>query len=1357
MKRWLRASVALLALIAMLSENTYSVYAAMDGYTSPDGSVQEFEQEIEVDTKEAETPTQAVDDPAESADEVEAAVADEADDPEEAAEEDDTEVRNTGRRSAGVVSASVEAFDDYLAAEGVDDFTLYINTDEMNDDDKFSLEFTEDAVPFMDDVLFGTMTKEDGGIYNISDLDGEYFEIWVDSVSDGMEVKYEIRDDDYPQITLVSEPEPEVEKSLEVDGNVVYGEGYRELHIDIDTEELPDDTYYALHIDTDADVEYEGEALSGNVIETISNTTEEIYLSNLDKEYFELYITGENTDEVGAAYYVDSVENGALRISLNMDGTSGEGSAKITDVKATIVDQFGDEIGEDYTDMDLPEFEDDVLTLDDPEKAPVENVEIEAGPAKVIKYTYEESKLDKKVITALKREEVTDAKTGETGYAYSFTEDGQTWKPIREDTTVYFSYSDGKKSVYEYEDGDISVKATLQHANAIPDDAEFVVTRITPETEGYNYEAYMQAANENAALIDKEYDPESEGERFTADNSMLYDIAFVYTDEEGNKVEYQPAEGAVKIEIGFKKNQMEEDLGIENAEDIAIVHMPLSDSVKEETATTAEATDISASDISVEVVDNQARGEEELAFNLSDFSTVFLANISGLKKGTDRDFEGVLGDARFYGVTANTVQKVVHMDTNFATKYLKGLNGDITAGAYTGVNGGAYIIADSDNGSLQINGKAVKIKTTNAVKNRIQKSSDSVWDINEKSYWEGIVNGMISYVTAQSKTINDSENTYAYSTLLNDKLIDITSKGAGTYYIQADNIQGQQPMFERLGGELRIKKNSNQTIVFVFTKEDVHIHRYQIQNADKSTEWISSATQNETIDPIVRTVIFNMYNAKNLYFEAGTAGTFLAPQATVQSLNGTSSGWIVCNYFKNTSGEWHCVYQDMPDELATETVIKGYKYVNNTTPKSNEKFWFDLYAYGNQPDGTPNGTLIASAQNNGELIQFPAIKYDKYYGGNPDVYGYKIVERADANNGYEEDKAIYIVKHNVTKVGNQITATVRYIADKTDGTEKQLGTDYNKIKFYNFTGTPYDFPVKKLFYKNDGTNWNAKDYKDWLNDWLRKNGIGYGEDWPDGATFTFRMEKFDGGQANAGNNIKMGPLPAATKVEGADYCEITLTKNNQTGTFGTVNFPLKAYDDGALTQYYRTPDGVEVWNRTYMYKIYEVVPDDAHKVPGVTYSDKVIYLKIFVDCMKNSLGQYTMNVHDKISLSNTNGSCYDNPGPAEFVNHYQGGSLTVQKIAKDKAGNPVDGDKDFYVVVYRKEGNKKIYYGTDGKEYNSVHVETVKGNSSLTFYGLKVDKQYYVFETDANGNVIADSDDYTVTYEGVDVQNKLNL
>lgn len=1371
MRKWLRTAIALLAMVAMLAENTVSVYASMEGTAIPDEVTQEYEQEPEVVLEDTSVPE-------EQASDAEEFVADETeDDSEDAASEEYTdEEEDTGSRSAGVVSASVEALEDRLAVEGVEDFTLYINTDEMNESDHFKLGFTEDAVPFMDDVLFGTMSKEDGGIYNIGELNDEFFELWVDTVSEGMEVEYEIRDDDYPQITLISEPEPEVEKVLEVDGNAVYGQGYTELHISVNTSDLPDDTYYALYMDTDAAVKYDGETLSGNVVETLSNRVEDIYLSNLDKEEFVLYVKGESTDEVGAEYYVDSVENGALTMRLNMDG-DGDGieAGKITNLKATIVDEFGDEIGEDYTDMELPEFVDDVLVLDDVDTPPVADVQIENGPDKLIKYTYVEAAIDKKVIVALQREKMTDEETGETGYAYFYTEDGEKWKAIREDNTVYFKYSDGKKSVYEYEDDQVSVVATLQHANAIPDDAEFIVTPITSESEGYNYDAYMQALNENSEeILGTQSDEEAPA--INENNVLLYDIGFFITDEEGNRTELQPADGAVKISVNFKQNQLEEELGSTEDAEVKVVHLPLTDEVKENTETTEDATAISTADIKVEVVANTA-SEEAVDFTLSDFSaTAFLVN-GKMVPGTTQTFKDILGSGVIYGVVANDATLFGDLESTIAVKDLHANNG--SADVQSPRNGrnshpGSALIGSFDGNHLLYsrNGNGGQLSefvvytTPPAYQKMGQQNNGTVVDTTTYSYNDikNTVEGLINNAKEKSSELA-GKSAYSYSSVKKScayknnapefEMIDVRGFGAGTYYVEF--APGEFARFTRQQDQknLVIGVDPDQNIILNIPDSEINFPHYY---GYLGNTWFETDA-GEPQDDIYQRIIFNCPNATKATTVAPTGGVFLLANCLDFATKAVSAGWIVTNKITSIGGqEWHNVWHDMPSGKNIRLKIKGTKKVDGKDPGQNQKFWFDLVVYGNDnPDGAANGTVLQSKQNNGKDIVFDEITYTT-----PGLYSYWVRERQENVGEYTYDPVGYIVKINVTKDSSgKLSTSIYYIAKKVAGVKEYdanySATDFSMIAFNNpkDTSYPYDFPVKKLFYQNDGTNWKDKkkgnDYFSALTAWLNKNHLGYGEDWPDGATFTYRLETFNGGASNAGSNIQTGPLPEATKVANKNYCELTLTKDQRTGTFGKVNFPLQAYDDGHLTSHYW--DGnVEVWNRTYMYKIYEVVPDDAHKIPGVTYSDKVIYLKIFVDCKKNSNGEFLISVHDKISLTNEAGSCYDNPGPFEFVNHYQPGSLNVKKVAVNKQGQPVDSDKDFYVVVYSQTSGGRVYYSTDGLEHLSPQAVAVKGNSEVKFKPLPVGRQYYIYESDAQGNEITDSKEYLISYSTNSVQ-----
>ncbi len=179
------------------------------------------------------------------------------------------------------------------------------------------------------------------------------------------------------------------------------------------------------------------------------------------------------------------------------------------------------------------------------------------------------------------------------------------------------------KTEYTYSDDKVDVVATLQRADAVPDDAELVVTPVTPQADGYNYDAYMDALNDQA----------EEGKEYNSDNTLLYDIAFMYEekDAEGNgtgrMIEYQPESGSVEITISFKNGQLNEQISAEKADDVEILHLPLVDSVRDSVDTTADATDIDKNDINVETVqdENIDVNGESASFSVSGLSLIALS------------------------------------------------------------------------------------------------------------------------------------------------------------------------------------------------------------------------------------------------------------------------------------------------------------------------------------------------------------------------------------------------------------------------------------------------------------------------------------------------------------------------------------------------------------------------------------------------------------------------------------------------------------------------------------------------------------------------------------------------------------
>lgn len=279
------------------------------------------------------------------------------------------------------------------------------------------------------------------------------------------------------------------------------------------------------------------------------------------------------------------------------------------EIVSTIVDEFGDTIDASYIEMPVIGFDEDgILKLDDPETPPVLDVKVRTGLFRSVSYTYVRSSIDGKTIRAIRRNRL---KNG-AGTSYSYTVDGESWTVIKEDSTVLYEYTDGKKSVYTYEDDNVKVTATLQHAKAVPDDAYFAVTPVTVSN-GYDVDTYLKALNKKADAPDDVEDFE-----FSESNTLLYDIAF-YADETMTE-EIEPADGMVRTEIEFKKNQLSDDISASDDDELLVNHLTIRPSIMKEAGNIANA-EVDVKDIKVESVDASVSVEtENLSFQTESFS-----------------------------------------------------------------------------------------------------------------------------------------------------------------------------------------------------------------------------------------------------------------------------------------------------------------------------------------------------------------------------------------------------------------------------------------------------------------------------------------------------------------------------------------------------------------------------------------------------------------------------------------------------------------------------------------------------------------------------------------------------------------
>ena len=694
------------------------------------------------------------------------------------------------------------------------------------------------------------------------------------------------------------------------------------------------------------------------------------------------------------------------------------------------------------------------------------------------------------------------------------------------------------KDQFQYENDEVKVTATLSSEGAIPADAEFKVTKVTAATAGYNYDAYMQALNNNAEAISPEQKTTDTNEVYNDKNTLLYDVAFLVDEDElekkdeesaetfeteekqileennseetfceteipnetipnvnanikegenqsGKKVEYQPAAGTVNIKFEFKNKQLTQDVNVEKADAVSVIHLPLDEETKGSVNTTADATDITAENVKVEVVHNVdvQLDAEQADFNLENFSLVAFVGADNqnenqqLKPGAAYDFQNILGNAIYYGVTCNNLHKTGHMDSNFATKLFEG-SGSITIGKYTGANeqtnhGGVVTIAGmKENSTLAIDGVSTDVWCTETIKDKVSLDSNSSGQkvVYEEQALNNYVDSLMQYASDMSTTLaQETSYTVEQNSSIdqNNAEINISKLDSGTYYINGDWLEKKVQ-----GGGLKIKKKSTQTVVFNFTGNVVRLKQFKVCNVDISSDEVDSALANNNADKYARTIVLNMPNAKDVYFDSNVLGIVLAPHATTHSLK-TSSGWLVVDTVSDTDGEWHCVWSDMPvkTEIPVPYQLTARKTVDGQIPASNQIFQFKLEQYNAQ-----NGNWIEQdvKQNDGGLIKFSTVQYNrsgKYY--------YRVSETGQYSN-YNTDKTVYIAEviigekataSGTTSMTQYFISSISYY--KTENGQLNLSnlSQCEKVSEICFENTTKSLSVKKIWQDEDNVNY----------------------------------------------------------------------------------------------------------------------------------------------------------------------------------------------------------------------------------------------------------------------------------------------
>ncbi len=693
------------------------------------------------------------------------------------------------------------------------------------------------------------------------------------------------------------------------------------------------------------------------------------------------------------------------------------------------------------------------------EEAAAENTEISAETSGVSENSAEENSDENDSVSEDSAEAVSDnsAEEEEEAVSDNSVEDETVSDNSVSDNSVSENSVSANRTEYKYSDSKISITATIKEASAIPDDAELQVTELTADTEGYNYDAYMEALNEKAEEIAEEAGQE-ESLRHTENNTLMYDIAFI---SEGQEI--QPKEGAVSISVEFKKNQLSEELSVENKEDLVVVHLPIKEEVKEteEITTTQDATAISSNDIEVRTL-TEATAEveetEKIEFSEESFSIYAITVYHSHEAGTD-NYETVLGDAINFGITANTFSLYGDSQTNFAAQLVANAQsqtgnnltneaeqtfmiGSIASGYTLNYRGGSYpayfLIPEEYSGQLNNSGNDrtyFKVDTSY--------SSDEI---------KSDVSDMITYAKAASTELaSRSQTVYLEKVDPNNSdtkyKVDIRDRVDGTYYV---NMTADDMDHIAKAEWLQIYKNDGQTIVFnVDSDRTINLFKYGVNGT-----YTDGMINSNEYSSVAQTIIWNFTKSTTINACGSIVGTFIAPTSAWYNY-GTSAGWLVASTVYISSGEWHNIYTGIRQISGTAT-IEAYKNIDGAYATASG-FKFTLYE-----KSSDSWEEVETVENDAHDISFSTITYnDKNTSlsnvGDSQEFIYKIAETAGINdsngNAYIADTTVYYAKVTVTLKNN---GKNYYIASEpvyyTDESCANKYTDENRPVFNNSSG-----------------------------------------------------------------------------------------------------------------------------------------------------------------------------------------------------------------------------------------------------------------------------------------------------------------
>ncbi len=660
---------------------------------------------------------------------------------------------------------------------------------------------------------------------------------------------------------------------------------------------------------------------------------------------------------------------------------------------------------------------------------------------------------------------------------------------ISEDSDIVFTYVKATtETSFSYSDDKVIVTAEATAEGVFPEGIELKVTELNSQTENYNYDAYLNALNDNADAIAKDAGKD-ESCQYSESNTILYDIAFMY---EGKEI--QPKEGLVNVSIQFKENQLSDSLSA-SQEDISVVHLPIKDEVKEANSleSTEEAKEITSEDIEVKTLTEataEVGDDEKVEFSEDNFSIYAVIAYQNHTPGTDT-FKSVLGDAVNFGLTTYQIF-VNESETNFAAKV-------VYANAQTGNDMTNSVeqtfIAASIIGNFNLKGEKAYFMVPEQYKNNVghEKGAEYIKldTTHTQADLENTVEGMMTYVrnasadlatrTANASIVKDANRNERY-------YVDTTSYAAGTYYVTVSESD-----LANIGAaeKLTIKKNPDQTIVFnVMPSGEIKLHKFMVETNGETVGSDTLAGRKE--DSIARTIIWNFPNASTVRSSDGVVGVFISGQQYASWENdSTSAGWISFPSIKITS-EFHNTYDEV-QQISGTAQFQTYKNVDGQA-STVKGFGFTLYK--KDSTGTNGWTEVETVKNDEDphVVTFNPItfgneadkknrsnyQYTTIGEGQSTDFVYKIAETQgsadDSAKAYSADRTIYYAKVTVTcQKLNEYTNTMYYrVSAPSYYTDENCTNAVNGIPTFNNTTSRGSVGLILHKYLNGGDPGNNK-------------------------------------------------------------------------------------------------------------------------------------------------------------------------------------------------------------------------------------------------------------------------------------------